>query len=777
MLTAHLSAIEEAVRALYQKTIFVPNVPETRDIRNHVIDRNAVKALIDSSFNRETVLNAVARARFDFHHDVEEDWIECGVNTEGYLRPIDTHFDDSRREFLNYLGKGFRFDPNNFAFYRPTCGSTEAQTASLHEFINRRRCADSAERPLVIACRDGHIANLAKKLIVADVKEYDNPCDINAILLEFKERCVKICLSYPLEDIDDETFENLLECLDAQENVEVLLDVTGFTPGSNIALKHSCIKDVTFSLDSHLGLDTDYMGFYLHSTFGLNKRLTSGEIDEPTFAKEKNAVFSPLYGHMWFMNLHSMREATGLLKELNDETLLPHDAEKSIESKSRVKNALWDGNLKYCLSQEGFSDEEVTEIVCALHNARADIIWQSLETRMQNAVKLIDTWFDWAKDTVMPDRSSFMYAYPTNGASESIRTVINDFGIGAKRHPLVCTFNAEYEGFSAYAKAAHIEVRQLNRGKTEQDWRDVIDKISELSRTRDVLFGVTQPSSLNGCIWSEFNAFMQELSDRAPSISVMLDITYLGCTAERIPRILTDFAVVKNIAFSLSKPGGMYYDRIGGLLSKHARPSLEANARHLNPDSVLYGIQWMKDYAAGEIPGKYRQVTEKLTEQLNALLKTLARKYPELTMPVMRTSDVMGIVYGEPSKNPSELERYYTRYSAEGIPLLVRMNTTPSLAVAVGNDIAPDTEKIIDMLLQEKALCEPYAFEKKILNDPMGEYVKLRARLDQDGPLAPFPELEPVVRKLIEKLEGGEVVRIARMDKLYLSLPQAILHV
>lgn len=146
----------------------------------------------------------------------------------------------------------------------------------------------------------------------------------------------------------------------------------------------------------------------------------------------------------------------------------------------------------------------------------------------------------------------------------------------------------------------------------------------------------------------------------------MLDLTYVGCVAKAF-QVKADYPNIESIFFSLSKPAGAYYHRIGGILSRTEYPGLFGNKWFKNLMALLVGTEFMKAYGVHELPTKYTDVQMQAVHQANQALGLH-----------LVPSDVFLLGTMPPRTNPSDLERYLTRGSAGED--LVRVCLTPTMA-------------------------------------------------------------------------------------------------
>jgi hypothetical protein len=227
----------------------------------------------------------------------------------------------------------------------------------------------------------------------------------------------------------------------------------------------------------------------------------------------------------------------------------------------------------------------------------------------------LDRWMAWADPVVAIDGAAFPWRYPTAGGSEALFHVITAYGNRARSErfdPEVHVFRGEYEGYKAYAEACGIAVVEHDRA----DWENV-----GRSLPPSALFCISQPSAIDGNVWPLANAFFGLLSAGAASPRLLLDVTYVGSIADALAsRIAADSPAVQAVAFSLSKPFGVYYDRIGGILCREAMPSLFGNQWFKNINSLQLGIALIERHDVFDLPRRYRSVQRKAAARVGERL-------------------------------------------------------------------------------------------------------------------------------------------------------------
>ncbi|MCA9137435.1 MAG: hypothetical protein KDB00_11770, partial [Planctomycetales bacterium] len=268
-------------------------------------------------------------------------------------------------------------------------------------------------------------------------------------------------------------------------------------------------------------------------------------------------------------------------------------------------------------------------------------------TQKQDAVheSFFETWLHWISPIVQLDSSAFGFAYPTSGASEAIREAIYAYGARSRRRstpPTIHVFDGEYEGFTAYASAVGIDVKSHNR----QQWSDAIDQMNHHDQ-----FYISQPSAIDGMIWQDFDRFAMKMHTRRPEAELMLDLTYVGCVGKEF-RVVADHPNIAVVFISLSKPAGVYYHRVGGMLSRNEYPGLFGNKWFKNLTSLRIGTEFMHSHGVNELPRKYRPIQEQVIAETNHQLGLR-----------FEAADVLLLATGMPSERPSPLELFLMRGS------------------------------------------------------------------------------------------------------------------
>lgn len=300
------------------------------------------------------------------------------------------------------------------------------------------------------------------------------------------------------------------------------------------------------------------------------------------------------------------------------------------------------------------------------HNAFREAWTQKQDTVHES---FFEHWLAWTKPIVHMNPDEMPYRYPLAGASEGLREAIHAYGARARLErfePTIHVFEGEYEGYAAYARAAGIPLQTHSR----KHWRQTL----ESTRSTDQWY-VSQPSGIDGNVWEDFEVFASELANQVPTAQIMLDLSYVGCVARSF-QIAIQSPNIAAVFFSLSKPAGMYYHRIGGMWSRHEYLGLFGNKWFKNISSLLIGSAFMLRYGVHELPKRYA------TNQQSAI-EALQR---ELHLN-LRPADVFLLAIGKPGQTPSDLEQFLLRGPCDDA--LVRVCLTARMAHSIDPKLTP----------------------------------------------------------------------------------------
>jgi hypothetical protein len=260
---------------------------------------------------------------------------------------------------------------------------------------------------------------------------------------------------------------------------------------------------------------------------------------------------------------------------------------------------------------------ETQKIVDELWNSRPHAMYEDAFTGKQTNLHLpfLDQWRQWS-GVELGDQ--FPYAYPANGASEGIKDLIMPFETSkgsillselvlqvppARLH----IFSGEYEGYKAIAEERGMEVVEHRRNLSEVNGYD-------FSPTD--MFWVSNPSAIDGEYWDELDEWLITMERRHPQVRIYLDVTYIGAVRIHRPLYPARHPNIAAVIFSLSKPMGVYYHRIGGVFSRRPVGTLWGNAWFKNLFSIELGRVLMERYTVDDLPRRYAPVQAEAVRRL-----------------------------------------------------------------------------------------------------------------------------------------------------------------
>lgn len=289
--------------------------------------------------------------------------------------------------------------------------------------------------------------------------------------------------------------------------------------------------------------------------------------------------------------------------------------------------------------------------------------WTGKQDRLHE--EFFDLWHEWAAPVVDLDRSIFPFHYPTAGASEGLRHLIYDFAARCSRSmmpPLIHIFEGEYEGYKAMAEGAGVEVQVWHRSA----WRALAERLNYGPMGWSHMVFLSQPSAIDGNVWHDCNEFLAAIT--MPNC-VVIDITYVGAVPEDAikDRFALNVPSVRNVVFSLSKPFGVYYDRIGGVFSREEDLGLFGNRWFKNLTSIRLGTHLLKSFGVFDLPEHYRDLQADLCKKAERALPGLA----------LDPADVYILATGS---GEGPLADYLKRDGK------VRVCLTPAMAQEIGTD-------------------------------------------------------------------------------------------
>ncbi len=285
-------------------------------------------------------------------------------------------------------------------------------------------------------------------------------------------------------------------------------------------------------------------------------------------------------------------------------------------------------------------------------------------------VEYLDGWLRWAAPVVAVDAAAFPHRYPTAGASEGIFKLMAEYSCSARDSgtaPTIHIFNGEYEGFAALAASLSIKVVRHRRDA----WAGAIGAIEHGGQ-----FWISQPSAIDGAVWTDFEAFVRTTATMRPDVSIVPDLSYVGAVA-RTYLIPLDFDNVPAFVISHSKPFGGYYHRVGGVFARQLRPSLFGNRWFKNLTSLAWGVEMMSRHDVFDLPRRYQHIQA-------AAAREVGRR---LGVADLRAADVFLLGVSEPPADPAPALASAIR--GVGADRVLRLCLTPMMASMAHPSSAP----------------------------------------------------------------------------------------
>lgn len=276
--------------------------------------------------------------------------------------------------------------------------------------------------------------------------------------------------------------------------------------------------------------------------------------------------------------------------------------------------------------------------------------------------EFFDVWHEWSKPVIDLDRAQFPFYYPTAGASEPIRQIIFDHK--ANGGTAIHVFKGEYEGYKAMAEAAGMQCIEHERDGRDGWHTPFGGRLNRVAAalSRNHLFFISAPSAIDGNVWPDFNEFISKM----PKNKVVVDVTYVGAIGPGFEKFNLNQPAVRAVVFSLSKPFGAYYDRIGGVFMREE-------------DMGLFGNKWFKGLTGLRLGVRLMQFNDVFAmHRLYSDLQTVkaAEVGNALSMPLV-PSDVFILANGPSPDAYGEMGEYLGRGGK------VRVCLTPGMTAEI----------------------------------------------------------------------------------------------
>lgn len=252
---------------------------------------------------------------------------------------------------------------------------------------------------------------------------------------------------------------------------------------------------------------------------------------------------------------------------------------------------------------------ESREVLSNLWQSQPLFLYEKAYERHQDKYheEFMQAWQKWASP-IKVDFNQFTYSYPTAGSTEGLRESLVEYANECFQKglsPVLHIFEGEYEGYAVQASNYGITVIKHQRNNWPQS-------LSALEPHH--YFYVSQPSAIDGNIWSDYDNFMTALSAK-PGVRALVDLCYVGCIPQEFS-INLNYPVIERFCFSLSKVFGVYYHRIGGIYSKSPILGLKGNIWFKNLFSLCLGTALLNKFSVYQLPRKYQHLQIAALQQL-----------------------------------------------------------------------------------------------------------------------------------------------------------------
>lgn len=279
-----------------------------------------------------------------------------------------------------------------------------------------------------------------------------------------------------------------------------------------------------------------------------------------------------------------------------------------------------------------------------LHDSLYKNTWSKAQDKM--GYDLVKTYFNTLSPWVKINLEDFGFFYPSAGSSEAIREQIV---ILINKGYKILTVHGEYEGYNAISSALGSPCVTLVGDRTSADYLENIKKQIKKINYPKLAFFISCPSSVDGMYYcpNEIFALMHSLQ-----VEVFVDIAYAG--ASHMPNQLNlTHPAVEGVFFSLSKIFGVYYHRIGGMISKKQNSLLWGNNWFKNLQSIYLGIELLENV---DLPQLHNILKQKQAQAIQSFCKDY-----KLPTECVRASSVFLLATVPTNMTPPALKEFLYR--------------------------------------------------------------------------------------------------------------------
>lgn len=270
--------------------------------------------------------------------------------------------------------------------------------------------------------------------------------------------------------------------------------------------------------------------------------------------------------------------------------------------------------MKYLKTIYSLQFPEVKDLVDELWASKPHYLYDNNYQNQQvgKELEFYKEWLKWSSSIIHLDSKEFKYFYATAGSSEAIREVIWKLKQNNKR---LILFENDYEGYAAFAASSNLDTIKIDRENC----------LNFKFLSNDVVI-FSNPSSIDGSFWSEYNKFMDHMNEDYPSVEIYLDLCYVGTTALIAKKLDLNYPNIKAIFISLSKTYGVYFHRIGGVISKNQISGLYGNQWFKNMFALELGLKLMQKFPVDYFSKKYGKIKDIVVEHCEKDLNIKMKK-------------------------------------------------------------------------------------------------------------------------------------------------------
>lgn len=203
------------------------------------------------------------------------------------------------------------------------------------------------------------------------------------------------------------------------------------------------------------------------------------------------------------------------------------------------------------------------------------------------------------------DIDLFKHGYIFSGTNEAHNKMLM---LVKRENVTLHLFKSDYEGYHILAKDYDIKFILHDRNN--------ITESLNLMNENDY-FWFSNPSSTNGCFLENYDEIMNILNNK--KVKVYIDMIYIGTVNKKI-YINLNYNCIYAISWSCSKSfPGMFYYRIGVLLSKIDLKEFNSSSWFYNLESIRLGIELLTKYNTFDLPNKYLKYQKKSCQIISKL--------------------------------------------------------------------------------------------------------------------------------------------------------------